>query len=121
MPGLLTKITRLLECVYSTLGLTIMLVASKFFPSMKARMTSHMGQVMYDTPFKVDDYADSVYNFHFVKAIWRSRYLDCFKEAFLGGKAPDATVVNLRTNQVVNLLDIQAGGRPLVLNFGSCT
>ncbi|XP_057292537.1 type I iodothyronine deiodinase-like [Hydractinia symbiolongicarpus] len=47
-------------------------------------------------------------------------YLDGFKQAKFGLDAPDAVLYNQEGKQV-KLLDFCDTGRPLVINFGSCS
>ena len=43
------------------------------------------------------------------------------KKSTLGSPAPDVPVLDVATKKVVNLLSICKEGRPMVLNFGSCS
>jgi len=47
--------------------------------------------------------------------------LDIYKEAKLGSQAPDAKVIKLEDGKEVNLLSFARAGRPLLINFGSCS
>ena len=44
-----------------------------------------------------------------------------YRSAFVGDAAPDAELLNFRTNQKVYLLDYQNISKPLIVIFGSCT
>jgi len=46
---------------------------------------------------------------------------DVLKQAQVGEAAPNPVLVNLETRTKVPLLSFARAGRPLVLNFGSCT
>ena len=80
-----------------------------------------MHTVMDETKMKREDYEDSIYSIQYVKQSFHSRYLDIYKEAFVGSKAPNAKLLSLDGFSEKFLLDFQSKGRPLVLNFGSCT
>ena len=43
------------------------------------------------------------------------------KKSTLGSPAPDVPVLDVATNKVINLLSNCKEGRPMVLNFGSCS
>jgi len=61
-------------------------------------------------------------SFNMVIFYWTFNYNDIMvKEAELFKKAPVTTVVDPKTNSLVNLLSLQKQGRPLVISFGSCT
>ena len=51
----------------------------------------------------------------------RAHLSNAMREAELGQKAPNPRVVDLASKRLTSLLDHQRPGRPLVLNFGSCT
>ena len=46
---------------------------------------------------------------------------DAMKDAYLGAPAPDIPVLNISSKKTINLLSLASEGRPLVLNFGSCS
>lgn len=66
-----------------------------------------------DTPF--------LFTFRFVWIRAIKSIMDIMKPAQLGGKAPNLELVDLEKKSSVFLLDMAKAGRPLVLNFGSCT
>ena len=88
---------------------------------MDAWYTQMLGSVMEDIGWNAADYAGSQYSLGYVKQWYRSRLLDILKDAQKGRKAPDCDVVALKDNILVKLLSYGRPGRPLVLNFGSCT
>jgi len=51
----------------------------------------------------------------------RMEVRDVFKPAQLGEKAPDIELMDLDSRKNTSLLSLARVGRPLVLNFGSCT
>jgi len=46
---------------------------------------------------------------------------DVLKQSTLGSPAPDVQVLDVATNKVINLLSNSKEGRPMILNFGSCS
>jgi len=46
---------------------------------------------------------------------------DALKDATLGSRAPDVPVYDVSTKKIINMLSKSKQGRPLVLNFGSCS
>lgn len=67
------------------------------------------------------DYERSVLKLSHYKALFRAAYLDLYKDASLHNLAPNPQLHPLKGNQIYRLLDFQRQGRPLVVNFGSCT
>lgn len=67
------------------------------------------------------DYEGSIYCIGYVKQWYRSRILDLNKKAKLWQIAPNPPVSKIDGRKLYNLLDFQKKGRPLILNFGSCT
>jgi len=51
----------------------------------------------------------------------RMEVRDVIKPAQLGEKAPDIELMDLDSRKNTSLLSLARAGRPLVLNFGSCT
>jgi len=49
------------------------------------------------------------------------RLRDILKEAQVGHTAPNPELVDLQTRTKLPLLSLERAGRPLVINFGSCT
>jgi len=107
----------IVQCVVTAFHLLV----AYWIPSKRAKMTKMIGEVMGGTPFTEDDYSDTVYGPSYIKSFWHSRYLECFKEASLHKPAPNTKVISLKSNIIKNILDFQRKGRPLVINFGSCT
>jgi len=50
-----------------------------------------------------------------------ARLRDILKEAQVGGAAPNPELIDLDTKAKLPLLSLARAGRPLVINFGSCT
>ena len=51
----------------------------------------------------------------------KSGLIQANRKAELNEEAPNPALLELTTKKLVKLLDYQKPGRPLVLNFGSCT
>jgi len=64
-------------------------------------------------------------NFIFSTEIFKWKVLsgieDAMKDAVLGAPAPDVPILNVSSKKTINLLSLSSSGRPLVLNFGSCS
>jgi len=64
-------------------------------------------------------------NFIFSTEIFKWKVLsgieDATKDAVLGAPAPDVPILNVSSKKTINLLSLSSSGRPLVLNFGSCS
>jgi len=56
-----------------------------------------------------------------VKMMTMNNIRDILKEAQVGQPAPNPELVDLETRVKLPLLSLAKAGRPLVLNFGSCT
>lgn len=52
---------------------------------------------------------------------WPLVHNACSRQARIGRKVPDTELYDPKTKSVVKLLSLQRPGRPLVLNFGSCS
>jgi len=55
------------------------------------------------------------------KFIFSSGINDAMKDADLGSPAPDVPIMNIHSKKTINLLSLASKGRPLILNFGSCS
>jgi len=56
-----------------------------------------------------------------VKMMTMNNIRDILKEAQVGQPAPNPELIDLETRAKLPLLSLAKAGRPLVLNFGSCT
>jgi len=78
-------------------------------------------------PVKMMDSFKSTEDFGFmfsldkVKMLTMNNIRDILKEAQIGRPAPNLELVDLETRAKLPLLSLARAGRPLVLNFGSCT
>ncbi|KAK8723283.1 hypothetical protein OTU49_011805, partial [Cherax quadricarinatus] len=68
---------------------------------------------------------DGIWDYHYfwqrMGCLLRWAWTEAVMEAEEGGKAPDPLMIRLSDNSKCHLLDLLKPGRPLVLNFGSCT
>jgi len=56
-----------------------------------------------------------------VKMMTMNNIRDILKEAQVGEPAPNPELIDLETRAKLPLISLAKAGRPLVLNFGSCT
>lgn len=111
------QVIRLFILSLTCLMLTIVVLSNKI-PAVRARFLQFMQTYKMDgtNNLKMD------LSFNMVIFYWTFNYNDIMvKEAELFKKAPVTTVVDPKTNSLVNLLSLQKQGRPLVISFGSCT
>ncbi|OWF46890.1 Type III iodothyronine deiodinase [Mizuhopecten yessoensis] len=97
------------------------LLLGRFIPAIKRILKEEMKRVHEGSNIQEEDYADSILTFASFKQNCYARYLDCMKDVFLHEKAINCDVISLSDGTVAKLLDFQKPGRPLVVNFGSCT
>ena len=74
----------------------------------------------------IDDFfKKEMQGFHATMELFNNRLRVAMSQASrtaeMGGDAPNPKVFDLKKKKVVDLLDFESSGRPLVLNFGSCT
>lgn len=69
----------------------------------------------------VTSYWDSLFTDQMFQNVWHSVALDLNKKIKQGREAPNIPVVSLTGKHCFPLLQMAKAGRPLVLNFGSCT
>ena len=74
-----------------------------------------------DLVLKPDDYVDTICSWVGLCTRLKGVSYDLSKRAFYGEPAPNAKVISLDGKMKYQLLDFAKTGRPLVLNFGSCT
>ncbi|CAH1243407.1 DIO1 [Branchiostoma lanceolatum] len=77
---------------------------------------------MYGTALALEDYIDLIFTSSSLWTEWKERYLNELQcETRVGGKAPDAPLLHMDGLTQARLVDFAKKGRPLVVNFGSCT
>ena len=132
--GVLVNIARLLYLVFEVTKIAFFTIIGKLMPGLEEKKIKWMMST-----FRDKEGAESAFKafkpmkgggreasfFVFVKQLCFELYNDLFKEVKLNGNALDCNVIELRDiqsgNSLTNLLKFQKRGRPLVLNFGSCT
>ncbi len=73
------------------------------------------------TDYTIEDYAYSFATWSAWKPIWNEVCQPLYETVKQGGKAPNPKVLSQDGATVYSLLDFAKPGRPLVLNFGSCS
>ena len=69
-----------------------------------------------------DDFWHTMFSTEMEKTLLHVLWRDIAKKAYLGGPAINVPVLRLdNKNPRQRLLDFQTPGRPLVVNFGSCS
>ena len=92
----------------------------KSFPSFRKSIIRAFDMIT-KVKLPVTSYWDSLFSDQMFQNVWHSVALDMNKKAKQGGDAPNSPVVTLSGNICFPLLEVAKAGRPLVLNFGSCT
>jgi len=82
---------------------------------------STTGTWRFDEQVKSVEDIEFLFSFATVKETFSTGLTNALKEAQQGWPAPSPDLYDLRTRQVVSLLSRAKPGRPLVLNFGSCS
>ena len=77
---------------------------------------------MAKTGYDIEDYMDSFTNYSTLVTVFQRLYESVFYESVVqGGGAPNPKVLSSDGSKEHNLMDFAKAGRPLVLNFGSCS
>ena len=99
-----------------------MLLVSYFIPKWRAQVNERMKLTLSGAPLteKEENYKDSIFTLASIKSIFQSMLCDCLRQARLMDRAPDADIVTL-DGKCERLFSFQNHGRPLIVNFGSCT
>ncbi|KAK7105268.1 hypothetical protein V1264_016674 [Littorina saxatilis] len=90
------------------------------FPSMAKKRQETVARVLEDTPFKESDFEQSFMSWTFLKRYYMACTITSYCVTKLHDLAPDCDLVTLTGGKQRMLCNMKAG-RPLVLNFGSCT
>ncbi|KAK2153527.1 hypothetical protein LSH36_294g03017 [Paralvinella palmiformis] len=121
-----------LKTLITWLGLTFLfvwLVIEKFLlrlafaiPGISERLMNKIEKKthMDETGMSKDDWIPTITSWQCLKSDLRLFLLEFRKKVFPGGEAYNASIVRLDGSRA-KLLDYQRPGRPLVVNFGSCT
>lgn len=92
----------------------------KSFPSFRKSIIRAFDMIT-KVKLPVTSYWDSLFSDQMFQNVWHSVALDMNKKAKQGGDAPNSPVVTSSGKICFPLLEVANAGRPLVLNFGSCT
>ncbi len=120
-------ISNCLESAFILTFLTFVISFQKLLslcpPLLKALQEKmHKKGVMAKTGLNIEDYADSFTKFSTLWVVCQRLYEKVFYESVIqGGEAPNPKVLSSNGSKEYNLLDFAKPGRPLVLNFGSCS
>lgn len=115
------RYVNLLQAVFNITLLGINVLLSLCIPSVKNKIVDRIKKINEGSGLVVEDYSETIYTVAFFRQVWRAMYLDVFKTATLFEQAPNMDVIKLDDLSRKKLLNFQSKGRPLVLNFGSCT
>ena len=115
--------------VMTMAGVTVFVVTQmilSLWPSLlkKFHDLEHVKEVtgMGITDMKVKEYMWDFGKLSTLLTLYRSWFKDSFyKESEKNGKTPNPKVLTSDGKTIINLLDSAQPGRPLVLNFGSCS
>eukprot|EP00047_Mylnosiga_fluctuans_P013388 m.31392 g.31392 ORF g.31392 m.31392 type:complete len:138 (-) comp4877_c1_seq1:519-932(-) len=106
----------------------IAIVCPPFRRRMKKNMESERDQYtpammeMLDKTVSLDEFYEVFFsNFRGVNQILHSRFVQNSCLVSQGSKMADVSLIERSSGRVVALRSLQRPGRPLVLNFGSCT
>eukprot|EP00091_Calanus_sinicus_P024117 TRINITY_DN8484_c0_g1_i3.p1 TRINITY_DN8484_c0_g1~~TRINITY_DN8484_c0_g1_i3.p1 ORF type:complete len:125 (-),score=25.25 TRINITY_DN8484_c0_g1_i3:494-868(-) len=72
-------------------------------------------------PFESTSDFQFAFSTEMVKKMAENKIKDILKEAQCGSAAPNPTLLNLESKASISLLSLAKAGRPMVVNFGSCT
>ena len=86
----------------------------------KIKRSIHKISNMALTNISEDEWIDSMFSYSSLIQCIKCTRLDVLKKVSLGSRAYNASVSTL-DGKLCKILDFQREGRPLVLNFGSCT
>ncbi len=126
MESIKDKVIKLWTFMVLFLILFTLLIIRKilsFFPRLfkKVNQFLHKYGPIAKTDYTVEDYADSYTKWSSWKVIWQCVCQSLYENVKQGGKGPNPKVLSQDGATEYNLLDFAKPGRPLVLNFGSCS
>jgi len=90
------------------------------FRMMKAKLNT-TGMIEFGKNLKSVEDMDYLFSLASVKKRFSNAMGNVLKEAQIGSRAPSPELYDLKTQSVVSLLSRSKPGRPLVINFGSCS
>lgn len=123
-------VLRLCHAYLRVLGICIFVLWSKFlyvfFPKVQRRVLDtrmeHRPQRMWAAIKSEPEWGKNFFaTTEMIKNRYKAWIQEPYREARVGADAPNPTVVSARTGEVRALLAAEKRGRPIILNFGSCT
>ena len=123
--GLYWWLSTIFTFIWEFIDLTVHVVSIYCFSKIFGAQSAHQyfmpaGQSSIVTGLTAEEFVASFGSYHAWLRRYKSVKLDAFKKVWLGGPAYNASVIT-KDGKYCKLLDFQKEGRPLVLNFGSCT
>ena len=112
---------RLLHLIFTFSHFLLVLLWCSVSRKKRRAVSADLQRVSGNPNLTDQDFEDHMLTFGHILQVFHSRWLDVFKIASLHKKAPNPRIYSLETGSKNKLLDLQTKGRPLVLNFGSCT
>jgi len=100
---------------------TLRIIAPEFTVNMFKKKLGTTGKWGFAEKINSVDDMDFLFSFVSVKKTFLHGLENALKEALEGEPAPNPSVYDLATKKTVSLLSTGSRGRPLVLNFGSCS
>jgi len=100
---------------------TLRIIAPEFTLNMFKKKLSTTGKWGFAEKINSVDDMDFLFSFVAVKKTFLLGIKNALKEALEGEPAPNPSVYDLATKKTMSLLSTSTKGRPLVLNFGSCS
>jgi len=97
------------------------MVAPEMMFKMIQRMMKDKEEMAIAKKFKSTEDIGFLFSFDFIKMSVQGEIRDILKEAQVGSPAPNPVLLNLSDRASTSLLSLATPGRPLVINFGSCT
>jgi len=115
----------LVKLPFGLLGVLAMNMVNMVAPEMMfklfQRMMKDREEMAIAKKFKSTEDFGFLFSFDRIQMCARGEIRDILKEAQVGCPAPNPTLLNLLDRSSTNLLSLATPGRPLVINFGSCT
>jgi len=115
----------LVKLPFGLLGVLAMNMVNMVAPEMMfklfQRMMKNREEMAIAKKFKSTEDFGFLFSFDRIQMCARGEIRDILKEAQVGCPAPNPTLLNLLDRSSTNLLSLATPGRPLVINFGSCT
>ena len=99
----------------------IIVQLTRFIPLLKTLALKKSKVLLAESKVTPEHVLQSLNSRHMIKTGWTKFMNDAFKTAWCGYPAPNGSVLTQDGATRLNLLDAMKPGRPLVINFGSCT